>query len=158
MPEGPEVKTVCDNLQYLINNKLSKLSILSGRYSKNNNLPQYFEQLNSKLPLLIKKIDVKGKLLYFILENDWVILNTFGMSGRWTQTYQKHNHLEILINNETKLWFCDPRCFGTIKILTNLIDLQKKLSSLGPDILNSKIDSNQHWDIQGNSQLHPCTQ
>ena len=140
MPEGPELKILSDSLQYLVNSKIVQLKILSGRYSKPDKAPPLFSQLNQQFPLTISEINVKGKLLYFKLEKDWILLNTMGMSGRWTTNYQKHCHLELLLDNQQKIWFCDPRCFGTIKILTKPKQLEKKLSSLGPDILNSTIE------------------
>ena len=75
-----------------------------------------------------------------MFENDWILLNTMGMSGRWTKTYQKHCHIEIKYNCDCQLWFCDPRRFGTIKILKNRESLNKKLSTLGPDLLSSEIN------------------
>ena len=147
MPEGPELKILSDSLQYLVNSKIVELNILSGRYSKQDKTPPLFDNLKQQFPLTITKINVKGKLLYFKLEQDWVILNTMGMSGRWTANYQKHCHLELVLDNNHKIWFCDPRCFGTIKILTNTKQLEKKLSSLGPDILNSIINDQEFITI-----------
>jgi DNA-formamidopyrimidine glycosylase len=140
MPEGPELKVTRDNLRkILINKKINDLNIISGRYFPKERNPDNYEELKGLFPLLIKEINVKGKLLYFILENDWILLNTMGMSGRWTKTCQKHCHIELKYENDDKLWFCDPRRFGTIKILKNTGSLDKKLDTLGPDILSSNI-------------------
>ena len=140
MPEGPELKITCDNLNKLLNGKeMIELNILSGRYFQQDKRPDNYNELQNMLPLKIKEINVKGKLLYFILENNWVLLNTMGMSGRWTNTYQKHCHIELKYDSNKIIWFCDPRRFGTIKILTSNECLNKKLSTLGPDMLNSDI-------------------
>ena len=148
MPEGPELKTICDNLQYLKNQYINNISILSGRYTKENAFPENLNDLINSLPLKIENIKVKGKLLYFVLENNWIILNTMGMSGRWTKKMQKHCHIEINYGkNRETIWFCDPRRFGTIKILKGINDLNKKLDSIGPDLLGDEIDSNQFLKI-----------
>lgn len=116
MPEGPELKVLCDGLKNILeNNILSDIEILSGRYLLPEKKPQLLDDLISFLPLKIKEINVKGKLLYFILENNWVILNTMGMSGSWTKVFRKHCHIEFTYNDIDKIWFCDPRRFGTIK-------------------------------------------
>ena len=147
MPEGPELKTLCDSLQFLENKQINDLIILSGRYAKENATPEYFEDLKNDLPLKIKKIKVKGKLLYFILEKNWIILNTMGMSGRWTKNHQKHCHIEINYEKDNKIWFCDPRRFGTIKILNGFDNLDKKLESIGPDLLSGKIKDTEFLKI-----------
>lgn len=147
MPEGPELKTICDNLQYLKNKSVNNISILSGRYTKVNAFPDNLNDLINSLPLKIEYIKVKGKLLYFVLENNWIILNTMGMSGRWTKKMQKHCHIEINYGSKEKIWFCDPRRFGTIKILKGIDNLKKKLESIGPDLLGNEINSNQFIEI-----------
>lgn len=147
MPEGPELKILCDSLQFLKNKQINFIKILSGRYIKENAAPEYFEDFKNDFPLKIKKIKVKGKLLYFILEKNWIILNTMGMSGRWTKTYQKHCHIEINYDNNNQIWFCDPRRFGTIKILNSIESLKKKLESIGPDLLTNEIKPNEFINI-----------
>ena len=142
MPEGPELKVLCDGLKNILeNNILSDIEILSGRYLLPEKKPQLLDDLISLLPLKIKEINVKGKLLYFILENNWVILNTMGMSGSWTKVFRKHCHIEFTYNDTDKIWFCDPRRFGTIKILKDTTMLEEKLNSLGPDLLSSNIST-----------------
>ena len=148
MPEGPELKLACDNLNQLLkDSEITDIKILSGRYYPEDRNPDDFDNLKQLLPLKIKEINVKGKLLYFILENNWVILNTFGMSGRWTKHMSKHCHIELTYNNDSSIWFCDTRRFGTIKILKNIDLLDKKLRSLGPDMLNSDIDQEEFIKI-----------
>ncbi len=142
MPEGPELKIACDSLNIVLKESIiNDIKIHSGRYFPKERYPDNFENLLMLLPLKIKYIKVKGKLLYFILENDWIILNTFGMSGRWTTHVTKHCHIELCLNNNLSIWFCDTRRFGTIKILDDIKLLDKKLNSLGPDMLNSDINA-----------------
>ena len=159
MPEGPELKVICDNLQFLVDKHIVDLSILSGRYSKPGKTPDNLMDFNQKLPLKITQINVKGKLLYFVFENDWVILNTMGMSGKWTNHFQKHCHIELTYLNQEedldsdsdsnieKIWFCDQRCFGTIKILTEISLLEKKLNMIGPDLLNGNVTEKEFLQI-----------
>ena len=147
MPEGPELKVACDTLnEILVGSEIKNLNILSGRYYPKEKFPDKYIEFQNLLPLTITKIGVKGKLLYFIFNNNWVMLNTFGMTGRWTLNKQKHCHIELEFDDK-KIWFCDVRRFGTIKLLDKLTSLDKKLSTLGPDILNSDISAEEFVDI-----------
>lgn len=140
MPEGPELKIICDNLNnYLSNKSIHKLTINSGRYFPESRHPEHYQDFINSLPLRIIDISVKGKLLYFILENNWIILNTMGMSGKWTKHHQNHCHITLEYDNGKTLWFCDIRRFGTIKFLKSIEQLDKKLKSLGPDMLSGDV-------------------
>ena len=152
MPEGPEVRIITEGLQkYLTNSKIIDINIIEGRYYPEERNPEYFKEFKNNLPLSITDIKCKGKLIYFILENNWYILNTLGMSGRWTTEKIKHSHIEIKYitdNQEKIIWYCDPRRFGTFKLLMGEKELTKKLKSLGPDILNdTTITTQQFIDI-----------
>jgi DNA-formamidopyrimidine glycosylase len=138
MPEGPEVK----NLTLWLNKKFRYKKILnikinSGKYKKNSkNLNTLI--LNKKLfPLTIDKIDCKGKFIYFLFKNtDIVLFVTLGMTGWFELEELKHNHIQFNFN-DIILYFNDFRNFGNI-IVSNKEELEKKLLSLGADILNSK--------------------
>ena len=69
MPEGPEVKTITDELDKLLNNKiLVSMEILGGRY-KNKTL-ENFELFQQSLPLKINKVNCKGKFIWFQLDDN----------------------------------------------------------------------------------------
>ena len=64
------------------------------------------------------------------------------MSGQWSQSRTKHSAFCIQIDTSIELNFNDPRRFGTIKFTKGLSALQKKLSELGPDVLEvEELDS-----------------
>ena len=92
MPEGPEVKVITDGLNKILKNKyLIDLHFTdTGRYR--NKAPNGFKDFKSftlqKTPK-IKKIECKGKLIYFCLENGWYIFNKLNMSGFWSHRPQK---------------------------------------------------------------------
>jgi len=137
MPEGPEVKSLVNWLNYNIKNKnLLEIKIISGRYKKNES-PIGWDLFKKSLPLKIKKINCKGKFIWWEFKNsDLTLWNTLGMSGWWYQENTPHNHIEFKIS-KLKYYFNDVRNFGTIKICTKE-NLKKKLDELGPDILNNK--------------------
>ena len=134
MPEGPEVKTTVDFLKSYEGKKLTKLTVLSGRYTKkpieNMNNP------NWKLPLNLQNVDCKGKFIYFSFQEDVFFFNTLGMTGMWSNNPSKHSRLRLEFEGEsTPLFYNDMRNFGTFKIALSKKDLDKKLKSLGPDFL-----------------------
>ena len=95
MPEGPEVKLLVIELNKILKNKvLFDIELLSGRYIKK---PDNFDNFINNLPLKIIEVKNRGKFIYFILENNWFIFNTLGMTGNWTiMENVKHNRLKNL--------------------------------------------------------------
>jgi len=71
------------------------------------------------------------------------IISTLGMSGAWQFQPSKHSGLkfDLLINHQgieirEIIYFNDIRHFGTVKRVSEK-ELQEKLQSIGPDMLNS---------------------
>lgn len=143
MPESPEVTLMAENLSRFKKSKLINIIINHKRYKSRINLPQF----NKKLPLTIKEITNKGKFLYIILDKGYSLGFTIGMTGHFwipkvskefktLEGYKydnKHNHIEIQ-TSKGSFYFNDPRLFGHFYIFTEN-ELEKKLKTLGPDIL-----------------------
>jgi endonuclease-8 len=141
MPEGPEVKVIADQLKSILTNKfLTDFKVHSGKYLDKCKL-ENLEIISKLFPLKIIDIKTKGKLIYFILEKNWVLFNTLGMSGSWSKERKKHCHIELNYkNNEDimdNIWFCDIRRFGNLTFMNNTELINKKLNSLGPDMLSN---------------------
>ena len=136
MPEGPEVKTTVDFLKSYEGKKLTKLTVLSGRYTKkpidNVNNPAW------RLPLNLELVECKGKFIYFCFQGDVFFFNTLGMTGMWSNNSSKHSRIKFEFEGESvPLYYNDVRNFGTFKIALRKKDLDKKLKSIGPDFLKS---------------------
>ena len=140
MPEAPEIRQYADDLINFFNKKeLINIKIHSGRYIRHS-LPKNFNELNKLLPQKIKDIKTKGKFIYIILNNGYVLAFTMGLSGFFTTDPLKHNHIEFVTNKES-IFMNDMRNFGTFEIQPNLDKLNIKLNKLGPDIFNvSKVE------------------
>lgn len=145
MPEGVEVRLQLEKLDKLKNQSIQSIKIISGRYSRHGN-PKGFIKFRKSLPLNIISIHHKGKFIYFILSNNWIIMITLGMTGklRISSNQEKHDHIEIKTSNYT-LYFNDLRNFGTIEFTNNLEILTNKLNKLGYDPLQEKITSSQFY-------------
>jgi len=136
MPEGPEVTIIANDLNKLAKNKiLTNISILpNSKYE--NKAPNNFQNFLDKLPLKVEKITNKGKLIFWRMENNNYMLNHLIMTGYWSQEKAKYASLKFDFSNGQELYFCDARKFGFVEFLENKGELDKKLSTLGPDFLN----------------------
>ena len=107
--------------------------------------------------------------MYFILENDFYIFSTLGLTGGWTyklnnnnskkvgdykfpklldyisdEKYEKYHKTSINnLNVEFKMkgsdkivYYYDSLSFGTLKVIDNKEELEKKLNQIGPDIMD----------------------
>lgn len=151
MPEGPEVAHSRDRIkQLLIGQFVEQISIgESGRYAKKH--PDGFSEFISIIKKeKIKVFDVasRGKLMYWVLKSEIgreIYLHShFGMSGGWFVEPSKHTSIYInysQMGTVKRLFFNDPRRFGTIKFLMNTNDHEKKLKTLGPCVLSGSLTS-----------------
>lgn len=146
----------------LINKYLTDVKIVNGRYKKKQF--ELYDLLKKALPLKLLQVKTKGKFIYFEFENNIYILNTLGLSGGWayktnnaktydmpkllsyieeskTESYLmrslEHINIEFIFDVGT-LAFFDTLSYGTIKVINSLNELNKKLNSIGPDIMDDK--------------------
>ena len=144
MPEAPEIRQYSDELNdFFEDHKLTEIKILSGRY-KRHGVPDNLNELNKLLPQKIKDVKTKGKFIYVILENNYVIAMTMGLSGFFTEDDLKHNNIQFKTINGS-IFMNDVRNFGTLSIFKNIEQLQEKLDKIGPDIFY--ITENQFVEI-----------
>lgn len=147
MPEGPELRHSRDVLRHVLLGKsiVRLMTTTSGRYS--NKRPEGLDGVIADMPLKVESIDVKGKFMWWTLtgkNRTWYMWCTYGMSGQWSQTSSPHVAFiaefngsgDIASADQQKLFFNDQRRFGTIKFTYDQKKHEKKLTSLGPDILN----------------------
>ena len=146
MPEGPEVTRVASQVNSIVSNSfLDSIELISGRYTKK--APDMFFELDealSKGSLLVKGVFNKGKFIWWELEHNWFIFSTLGMSGRYSLESSKHSRVSFNVTKafskyteSLPIYYEDIRNFGTIKIVNDRNILNKKLDSIGPDMLNN---------------------
>lgn len=140
MPEGPEVKRNTDFLNKQLTGKmLESFSIMSGRYEKHGPFKGYDEM--SKRMLIVSEVCCKGKFIYFKFQDGSSLWSTLGMSAAWQKKETKHSRFNIKTNYGNEVFFNDIRNFGTLKYVTTEKELKDKLSTLGPDVLSSYVDT-----------------
>ena len=163
IPEGVEIYLSADLIRPLVLGKKIMSVTLSGRYSAKKPKPEGFVEFMNDLQTTIRHpvlpggrvIDIrtKGKFMYWIFTHDWYMFCTFGMSGQWSPKEGKHPCLSFWFDDESYLYFNDPRHFGTIKFVKGEAQLKKKLLQLGWDPLHGISDFNLLWVA---SKLKSC--
>lgn len=142
MPEGPEVAIITDGLNTLLNGKYITQIIFNEKSRYKNKTPNGFDNFKDKLPTKINSIKCKGKFIYWEFDNRIYMYNTLGMSGIWTLVEKNHTVLTIKYKNkvtdsqENYIYFDDVRHFATIKFVDSKNELNKKLKTIGPDMLS----------------------
>ena len=159
MPEGVEILITSLYLNSKFKNKyITDITVLSGRYLKTP--IKGLDKFIKKLPLKIRKINSKGKFMWFDVydkTNTYYIMNTFGLTGKWVggkTTLDNHDSSRIMIrimitmekNDKIyQLYYSDPRNFGTLEISNSINKLDKKLNSLGPDFLKTSFTNKEFY-------------
>jgi len=137
MPELPEVETIRGNLEATILGRRFASVRLSGLKLR--------ERVPATLPRRLKSRTVAalrrhGKYLFLDLDGGLTLLSHLGMSGRWLffddppARAMEHVHLRARFDDETELWFHDPRRFGLLRLVeTSKLSRDPALRVLGPD-------------------------
>lgn len=153
MPEGAEVRVISEGLARKVRSRVcKKITPVTGRYTKKD-IPGIDCFRESK----VTGVGVKGKLIFWIFNNETFLLNTLGMSGTWSSD-ANHKHARVRFDFETgdPVFFVDTRNFGTLKLVEGKSALISKLNTLGPDMLNEDVsyedfsaalDKKKHWTI-----------
>lgn len=141
MPECPEVTLSRDFLRHeILNKKIVGLNFYaSGRYREGRKPPKGMDLFNYCLrrnEVVVREVNVKGKLMWWRLANDLCLTSTFGMSGQWRTKLCKHAAYSFDFEDGSGIFFEDIRHFGTLAFLDNE-GISSKLRSLGPDMLNA---------------------
>jgi formamidopyrimidine-DNA glycosylase len=134
MPELPEVETIKSQISPNLPMKVERVvfSDVSGSIVKTKDF-----KVDS---FVIEKIERKGKVLRFFLDDDRRIISGLGMSGSWrishSPIYEKHTHVQLCGSNEDGdlyLGYIDPRRFGVMHFFD--VEGEKEwLTRLGPDV------------------------
>jgi formamidopyrimidine-DNA glycosylase len=147
MPEGPECRLTTDYLSKIFLNKtITNWVFCGGKYT--DSCPEGYHIFDSNLPLKVHHISCKGKLIYFILQDEkgveYYILHSPRMTGKWQKNHDNHCKwfVELTCDKndvQKTIWFSDIRGFATLQFTDCKKTFDKKLNSLGPDIMRSEF-------------------
>tara|TARA_Y100000034_G_scaffold122952_1_gene169085 strand:+ start:857 stop:1612 length:756 start_codon:yes stop_codon:yes gene_type:complete len=152
LPEGAEVKRIGENLSKMVGlRKIIAVVPLSGRYAK-----KPIVGAEAALNGNVIGVGVKGKMIFWIMDNDRFLINTLGMTGSWSGTYSTHARVRFDFDQGPPVFFVDTRGFGTLKFIYGQNVFKHKLDSLGPDMLTNpptyeefevRLDTKPYWPI-----------
>jgi len=165
VPEGPECRVVADVISQLALNKeiayatiVENVAGIGHRYSRKE--PKNWGALTT--PFWVRGVGTKGKLISLDISKDtssevtWVILVTLGMSGDFQHNALQHKHCRYAFKfndpNDGNLCFIDPRCFGTIRIVTPQ-EANKLASKIGWDLLVAPMPDDAWHKLKLSSKL-----
>lgn len=166
MPEVIEVMQYVQTIQKIVDGDcLEGIRILSGRY-KTHGPFAHFDILKRSMPLCITHVGSKGKFMYFQFDNGYSLGFTLGLTGGWfyetsksksikhglpkgeryRESEESNSYIErarkaIRIHfqfSKCSLYFSDLLSYGTITLFLTPAELQKKLDSLGVDIMDPR--------------------
>ena len=126
MPEGPEVTILAENLNHELKGKTIIDFEITSTSRYRDKAPDNFVHFYNNLPLKINGVKNKGKLIYFLFDKNFSLLNTLGMSGGWSKTKGKHTSVIMTLKGGKKYYFIDTRHFGTFKFFDTKGDLDKR--------------------------------
>lgn len=159
MPELPEVETIRSGIApHLVDQTITQVII------RNPNLRWPIpEDLPQLLPgSTIKAVARRAKFLLLDCEAGTLIIH-LGMSGSLrllnptsgfpAPVPQKHDHLDVIINEQTILRLRDPRRFGAVLWHAGDIAQHSLFSHLGPEPLTSDFNARQLYDKTRGSRV-----
>ena len=142
MPELPEVETTLRGIHsFVVNAELSDVIV------RNSSLrwPVPVNDLESLIGQKILKASRRAKYILLSFDSATLILH-LGMSGSLRvldkeAVLKKHDHVDLVLNDEKILRFNDPRRFGCLLLTQDPLDEHRLLSHLGPEPLKDSFNA-----------------
>lgn len=148
MPELPEV----ESLRRILTRSASRRTITAARVVEPRLRQPVEHDLSERLAgRRIENIGRRAKYLLLTLTGGYTLLVHLGMSGSLTHRrvasddapfLTRHDHLELILDDNSRLVFNDPRRFGLLKVLeTASLDSASELAGLGPEPLDAAFNA-----------------
>lgn len=148
MPELPEVETTRRGILPLIVGKTIENIIIR---QPNLRWP-ITERLDEKMAgLRIESVERRGKYLLFVTSAGTLLLH-LGMSGSLRivsegVTPGKHDHVDFIFSDQTRLRFNDPRRFGSVLWTSEPALKHQLLKDLGPEPLSADFSGEKLYTL-----------
>jgi len=153
MPELPEVETTRRGIEPFLSNK----HIIDIQVHERRLRWPISEQIEKISNSLVQSVDRRGKYLLVRL-NDGSIIIHLGMSGSLricdaSEPKRKHDHVEIVLENEKVIRYHDPRRFGCVLWHAHADPEHKLLAKLGPEPLSEDFNTEQLYKATRHRQV-----
>ncbi len=141
MPELPEVETTVNGIKPWLENKvIKKINIYNDslRWKIPANLPDKYQTQT------VTSVTRRAKYILIHLDSGTTLIMHLGMSGSLVVNTEnaslaKHDHFEMVMDDNTSLRFNDPRRFGCILDSQDYLN-HKLIRNLGPEPLADEFD------------------
>lgn len=142
MPELPEVETACRGLRPHLQNQTIQLIVVRNKQLR---LPVSPELTTICVTQQIIAVNRRAKYLLLKLSQGYIVIH-LGMSGHLRLVTKetpiaKHDHIDVVLQNELILRYNDPRRFGLWLYFTESPEQLTLLSRLGPEPLSDEFNS-----------------
>jgi len=143
MPEGPEVRTVCDKLRPILLTRAITSSVFGTRVES-------VGSKNLKYPAVIISVRSYGKKIIIDLNTDQSIIISLGMAGRLQYEKGNHSHVYFDISDIMKvgslnvitpaftLYYDDHRYMGRVDVIP-YEGMELYFRDQGPDLLQAAL-------------------
>jgi len=139
MPELPEVETTLRGIKpYLLKQRIARVSVRETRLRW-----PVTAEVNKAEGQQFVSLERRGKYLLLKLEQGGLIIH-LGMSGslrilQVLKTPDKHDHIDVELENGVCLRFNDPRRFGAFLWVDGVMESHVLLRDLGPEPLSDEF-------------------
>lgn len=143
MPELPEVETTKQGIKpYLAGHTITGITIRNPRLR----LPVPINMDTLCIGKKIKNVTRRAKYILLQLSNGYILIH-LGMSGHLrlvneTTKPEKHDHIDLILDNGFALRYCDPRRFGIFLYIEENPHQHPLLAHLGPEPLTEEFNGN----------------
>ncbi len=144
MPELPEVETVAANLRcHLPGRKITGVTLRCQKLRR----PLPVKALQSLVNKAICGVRRRAKYLLIDISDGRILMIHLGMTGTLSlpdtaESSERHDHLDLTLDNGKCLRYRDPRKFGLVAVVTPDADGQiAELGNLAPEPLSAKFDA-----------------
>jgi len=146
MPELPEVETTRRGIEPHMKNRIVKCVLVRQGQLRWPVSPELGQALTGQK---VQGVDRRGKYLFLKTASGRVMIH-LGMSGslrilKDTVEAEKHDHIDVVMDNKRLLRFRDPRRFGSVFWLPGT-ESHVLIDSLGPEPLEAEFDGTYLFD------------
>ena len=139
MGEGPEARLTTEFLRkYLVGSRIIGWNFLSGKFVEE--IPEGFDEFEAELPVTVKSVDCKGKMIYIVARGDqktFFIVHHMKVTGRWQKISDYYCTCAVEVEGKDPLWFRDTKDYAEFDFTTEREILEEYIETLGPDILTT---------------------
>jgi formamidopyrimidine-DNA glycosylase len=154
MPELPEVETTKQGIKpHLEGQIITGITVRNPKFRLP--VPPNIDELCSGKK--ITAVTRRAKYLLIHLSKGYILIH-LGMSGHLrivpiSTNPEKHDHIDLMLNNGLNLRFCDPRRFGLFLYIDENPHQHSLLAHLGPEPLSEKFTADYLYQRMRNKNM-----